>query len=72
METMTFILLGFLITAYLLIGQIVVSWLYGEDYIDFSVPNAWIGHTWAVIFFPIVIIWVGIRELANWLTESLF
>ncbi len=72
MKTIVFILLGFLIIAYLLIGHIVISWLYGEDLIEFSVPNAGIGGTWAVIFFPVVMIWVAIRELANWLFNLIF
>ncbi len=66
----TLILLGIII--YLIVARVVINWLYEIDVIEFSVADVEWQKAWTMLFLPFILIWIGIRELANWISDGLF
>ena len=65
--TTLFIILG--IIAYLIIGRVIINILDDNLLIDCEDAPEWY-KGWGSIFFPLILIWIGIRELAEWISDK--
>jgi len=54
---------------YLIIGRIIANIMDNNLLIDCDDAPEWYKF-WASVFFPIVLIWVGIRVVAEWISDK--